>query len=173
VGGWRDNALHHKLFKHRLWKPTGTASTTYVNVVRWYSAYTCCQMEGPDDGNICRLKSSWEADRSSASQELASILWFPKFNYRIHKRSPFDSLLRQINTSMPSSHFLNIRCNIFLPSTPRSSKWSLDLRSPHRKPIYTCRLTYTCNLPASYHSCWFDHSRIVCSAVHIVKFPVM
>jgi len=28
---------------------------------------------------------------------------------------------------MPPSHFLNIRFNIFLPSTPRSSKWSFYL----------------------------------------------
>jgi len=29
----------------------------------------------------------------------------------------------------------NIRFNIILPSTPRSSKWSL--KSPHQKPVYT------------------------------------
>jgi hypothetical protein len=37
----------------------------------------------------------------------------------------------------PSSYFLNIHLNTILPPTPRSAKWPLSLRFPHRHPVYT------------------------------------
>ena len=62
-----------------------------------------------------------------------------------------------------TSHFLETHFNIILPSTLRSSKWSLSIRSLHQHPVCTCPVPHTCHIPSPSHSCVW--CRIVLSTV--------
>jgi hypothetical protein len=76
---------------------------------------------------------SWEANRFSTSQEITRILWDPKDHYRSHKCPPPVPVLSQLDrVHTLISHFLKIRLNIILPSTPGSPKSSLSFRFPQQ-----------------------------------------
>jgi hypothetical protein len=61
---------------------------------------------------------SWEANRSSAGQEILRILRKPKVHYRIHNNPPTIPTLSQIDqVHAASSRFWTIYFKIILPST--------------------------------------------------------
>jgi hypothetical protein len=75
---------------------------------------------------VCKLirnnpmeQSPWEANRSSANQEIPHILLNLKFHYHTHNSPPLVPILSQINTvhTLPS-YFSKIHFNIILPPTP-------------------------------------------------------
>jgi hypothetical protein len=97
--------------------------------------------------NFMEQSPSWEANRSSATQEIPFILWNMKLHCRIHKSPPTVSILGQINpVHAPPSHFSKIHFNIILSSTPGSSKWSFLMFS-HRNPVWTSPLPHACYMP--------------------------
>jgi hypothetical protein len=66
---------------------------------------------------------SWEANRSSASEEISRILWNPKVHYRIYKRPPpipVCRLISPIRASVPVSWrsvlILSSQVHLGLPS---------------------------------------------------------
>ena len=63
-------------------------------------------------------------------------------------RARHPSILSLINPVHASSNFLKIHINIFLPSTPRSSKWSLFLMFPHKISVCTTPAPIRATCPA-------------------------
>ena len=81
----------------------------------------------------------WEANRSSASQEIPRVVWNSKFYHRVHKRPPPVRILSQISTVHASpTHFFHF--NIIFPSTLKSSNLALSLRFLHQNPGWTSPL---------------------------------
>ena len=79
-----------------------------------------------------------------------------KDHCRIYNRPPPAPIPGQINRLHPSSsHVFNIRINIILPSTPRSPKWSLSQRSPHKNPVYNFLVSNTCYMSLPFISIWW------------------
>ena len=106
--------LNHPLFLCLLWM-LATVTTVYAvklvtcvisHRLRWDYLITHSTPQSP----------SWEANRFAASQEIPLTLWNLKFHYRIHTYLPPVPILSQINPARaPTSHFLQIHLNIFLP----------------------------------------------------------
>jgi len=84
------------------------------------------------------LLTSWKANRFSASQEM--LLYYG--NIWLDKSPPPVPVLNQINpvhaAPLPLFHCLKIHFNIFLPSAPGFSKWSLPCKlfAPRRISLF-------------------------------------
>jgi len=87
------------------------------------------------------------------SQEIPRILWNPTFTTTF-TRARHLSLSWAISIQTTPHHTSRRSINTILPLTPRSSKWSLSLRSPQQNPVRTSA-SHTFHKTCPSHS-WFD-----------------
>jgi hypothetical protein len=112
---------------------------------------------------------SREAAGCAATQELLSMLWSPKFLYRIHKSPPLVPMLNQINplhitTSYPSK----TNSNVIYSLTPLSSYYYFFLPFSPMTCIYSSS-HHSCYMPCPSHPPWLDNSSYNGWRVHVMK----
>ena len=109
----------------------------------------------------------WEANRFSASQEIARILWNPKVHYRIRTFIPYSE--RQLHRQRP--HDTSSRSILILSSNLRLGFPSGLFPSvfPHQNPVSTSPLPRPYYIPRPSHSSRFDHPNNIWWAVQIIK----
>ena len=116
---------------------------------------------------------SWEANRSSATQEIPRILWNPKVHYRAHNSSPAVPILSQIDpvhaTHLASRKpililFSHLRLGVPSGSFPQVSppKPCTHLFSPH-----------TCYMPCPSQFSSLAHPNDIWWSTQSIKLLVM
>jgi hypothetical protein len=76
-------------------------------------------------------------------------VWKPKIYYCIHKCPPLDPILNQPIPVRPIDSYLpNVQLNVILPSTTRSSQWSLPFGPPNQNPVNTSPFPMRATCPA-------------------------
>jgi hypothetical protein len=79
------------------------------------------------------------------SKNILLSLWNPKVQHHVHKSPALDPFLSQPNPVRPIDPYLpKVHLNVILPSTPRSSQWSLAYRPPKQNPVNTSPRRATC-----------------------------
>jgi hypothetical protein len=120
------------------------------------------------------LSPSWGAINLAATQELPSISWNPKVQYRIHKSPPLVPILSPINPiHIIPSYLSKMHFNIVHPLTSWSSQWSLSFWLSHKYPISIPILPHSCYMPRPYHSLSLDHSNYTWRRVQVMKLLIM
>jgi len=87
--------------------------------------------------NSMGQRPSCEDNQFSSSQEIP-VFYGTRRLITLFARARHPSLFwARLVQSMPPSHFLKIRSNIIIQSTPVSSRWSLSLWFPYQYPVCT------------------------------------
>jgi hypothetical protein len=91
---------------------------------------------------------SWEANRSSARQEIPTFYGTQRFITAFTTARHLSLSWATLIHPCPTIPLLEDNFNIIFPSTPGSSKWSPSLRFFHQNPVYTSSSHIRATCPA-------------------------
>jgi hypothetical protein len=116
-------------------------------------------------------------DKLNVTQLVKKILlslWNPKVHYRVHKSPPPDPILSQPNPIRPDDPYLSkVHLNVILPSTLRSSQWSLPFWPPKQNPTNTSPLPHASYMSRPSHPPWFNRPNNIRWRIQAVKFIIV
>ena len=115
---------------------------------------------------------SWEANSSSPSQEILSILWNLEITYRQQKGEPFLLFWARLIQSTPSHVFIAI-FNIILSVMPRFFQLVYFLQLSPPKFCIHFSSPHTCHMPHPSHATRCNCSGDIWWTVKITKFLTM
>jgi hypothetical protein len=104
---------------------------------------------------LTELSPSWGAVNCAAHQELPSILWNPKVQYRVHKSPPLVPILSHINPIHSITSYLS-KIHFNIVHTYWSSQWSLSFWLSHQYPMCIPLLPHSCYMPRPSHPSWLE-----------------
>jgi len=103
--------------------------------------YTASQPRRPrlESPNAIEQSHSWETDSHSTSQEIPRLYGTRMF-ITVFTRARYwsPSWVGLIQSTVSPPYFPKIHSNIFFPSTPRSSRWSLPFSIAVKTSNFTC-----------------------------------
>ena len=113
---------------------------------------------------------SWEADSSSASQEIFRILWNVKFT-PAHKSPPLAlSCISWVHSTPPILvHFILIIFSHLRSGLPNNI---LPSNFPTKTLYAPLLLPHTCHLPCPSYSSWFHHLDFIWWEVQFISFLI-
>ena len=129
-----ESRTHFGLFKLWRWK-----EKFITHFGRYVAIDTVKYSKWLHLSNSTELSSSQESTSCSASLHILRILWNPNVQFPFHSSPELVSKLSRSIQSMRSSYVFKINFNITLPSTLRSSRFSLSLSFLHENPA--CKLS--------------------------------
>jgi len=116
---------------------------------------------------------SWEAHRTSFSQDIPRILWKPKIHYSIHNSPPPVPILSQLDpVHFPHPtywRFISVLSYLRLGLTTGF----FSLRFPHQKPLYTTPLFHTYYTPHPSQCLRLHHSNTIWWLQEIIKLLIV
>jgi hypothetical protein len=95
------------------------------------------------------------------------------FPYCVHKVSPLDSILSQLNLVHINPYLPKVHLNVILLPMPRSSWSSLPFGPPNQNPVSTSPLPHPCYMPYSPQPPWFNYPHNTRWRIQSMKFIIM
>jgi hypothetical protein len=96
-----------------------------------------------------RLEFQWSRPQSS------TILSYPVSPEPESQVSATDPYPEPTESTPPPANLPKIHSDTILPSTTRSSEWSLSFGLSHHNPIHFSLLSHACHVHRTPHSPWF------------------
>jgi len=118
----------------------------------------------------------WKVIGFSAFQRIACFLCGTQcfVHYHVHKSSPLDSILNQLNPVCPINLYLpKVHLNVILPPTSWSSQWSLPFRPPNQNPVNTSPIPHAYHMSCPPHLPWFNHPDNIRWTIQAMELIIM